>query len=68
MIYKQENKNFNKISAELAARNPPPYSIALTMELKSEPVLPPNYYDVIKGKLHLTTEKDGTPPPPFEDV
>ena len=54
-----------------AARNPPPFNVALTMELKSKPVLPPNYYDVIKGKLNLTTEKneiDELPPPPFKEV
>jgi len=58
-------------AAEIAARNPPPFSIALTMELNSKPVLPPNYYDVIKGNLRLTSEKIETnekPPPPFEDV
>ena len=58
------------ILAELAARNPPPFNIALTMELNSKPVLPPNYYDVINGKLQLTNEnnRDEMPPPPFEDV
>jgi len=32
-------------AAELAARNPPPFNIALTMELNSKPVQPPPSYN-----------------------
>ena len=58
-------------AAELAASNPPPFNVAITMELKSKPVLPPSYCDVIKGKMTLNSanvETNEKPPPPFEDV
>ena len=38
------------------------------MALLSEPVLPPSYYDVINGRLKLTTNEEEKPPPLFEDV
>jgi len=59
-----------KKAAEQAAKNPPPFNIALTMELNSKPVLP-GYCDVIKGKSTLTsvkTETNEKPLPPFENV
>ena len=48
---------FTGKAAELAARNPPPFNIALTMELNSKPVKPPpSYNDVTNTNVTMTSQ------------